>query len=195
MNLLQQRIGGFLRICIAMTLVVTASCASTGSAGSTGSTSVTYNFTVEYPEPWKRLNTQKYYILSKEGAFLQYILVQQRRLDKPFRNTKKLINNDMLPKQAAEVILTEISSDESVLNFKVIENIPAAVKGYDGFRLVFTYQDKEGYMFKTIYYGFIKGAWFYSLRYNAATNHFSDEDVKTFERVLKTFKIIASGSE
>ena len=100
----------------------------------------------------------------------------------------------MLPQETAEVILDEITSDRAVLNFQIVENFPAAVNGYDGFKLVFTYKTINGSKFKTLYYGFLQGDWFYSLRYNAADNRYSDKDVETFRRVLESFKIMASRS-
>jgi hypothetical protein len=104
------------------------------------------------------------------------------------------MDRGMLPQEAAEVILDEITSDRAVLNFQVLENLPAAVNGYNGFRLMFTYRTKGGYKFKTLYYGFLQGEWFYSLRYNAADGRYSDKDVETFREVLESFKIMASRS-
>ena len=152
------------------------------------------NYLVESPEKWVKLNTNKYLIFTRESAFEQYILIQQRPVDRPFKHTKRTFDKEMLPQEAAEVIIDEIMSDRAVLNFKVIENAPAVVNQYDGFKVVFTYKNKKGLEFKTIYYGFLRGDWFYNLRYNAAENHYSEHDVQTFERVLKSFQIDASQS-
>ena len=95
----------------------------------------------------------------------------------------------MLPQEAAQVVVDEISCDQSVLDFQVMENTPARVNGYEGFMLLFTYKNRDGLTFKTIYYGFLRGEWYYSLRYNAATNYFSEKDVETFEKILNTFEV------
>jgi hypothetical protein len=139
-------------------LLLITSCASWSNFGSSGEPS-SYNFTIELPEQWTRLNTKKYFILTKDGTFSQYILVQQRHVDKPFTHTKKKINKGMVPQEAAQVIVDEITSDRSVLNFRVIENLPATVNQYNGFRIVFTYETKERLKFQTIYYGFLQGAY------------------------------------
>ena len=170
-----------------------ASCASLGQPGNP-SQSASRNFTLEFPEEWREVTTGKYLMITREGAFSQYILVQQRHVDQPFSHTKKKIDKSMLPQEAAGVILDEITSDRAVLNFHVLENLPAAVNGYNGFRLVFTYKTKGGYKFKTLYYGFLQGDWFYSLRYNAADGRYSDKDVETFKEVLESFKITAAQS-
>ena len=168
-----------------------ASCASLGQPGNP-SKSASGNFTLEFPEEWRKVTTGKYLMITRDGAFSQYILVQQRHVDRPFSHTKKKIDKGMLPQEAAQVILDEITTDRAVLNLQVLENLPAAVNGYNGFRLVFTYQIKGGHKFKTLYYGFLQGEWFYSLRYNAADGHYSDRDVETFRQVLESFKITAA---
>ena len=170
-----------------------ASCASTGQPVNP-SQSTPRNFTLEFPEEWREVTTGQYLMITKDGAFAQYILVQQRHVNQPFSHTKKKINQRMLPQEAARVILDEITSDRAVLNFQVLENLPAAINGYNGFRLVFTYKTQGGYKFKTLYYGFLHGDWFYSLRYNAADGRYSERDVETFKEVLESFKITAARS-
>ena len=170
-----------------------ASCASLGQPANL-SQSASRNFTLEFPEEWRKVTTGKYLMITRDGAFAQYILVQQRHVDQPFSHTKKKIHKSMLPQEAAGVILDEITSDRAILNFQVLENLPAAVNGYNGFRLVFTYKTNGGYKFKTLYYGFLQGDWFYSLRYNAADGRYSDNDVETFKEVLESFKITAARS-
>jgi hypothetical protein len=171
-----------------------ASCASLGQPGNPSQSSSSCNFTLEFPKEWRKVTTGKYLMMTRDGAFSQYILVQQRHLDRPFSHTKKKIDKDMLPQEAAQVILDEMTSDRAVLNLQVLENLPAAVNGYNGFRLVFTYQLKGAHKFKTLYYGFLQGEWFYSLRYNAADGRYSDKDVETFRQVLESFKITAARS-
>jgi hypothetical protein len=126
------------------------------------------------------------------GSFLQYVLVQQRPVGKPFKHTRKRFNKGMLPLETAEVILDEIGSDQLLLNFQVIENIPAKMNGHDGFRLVYTYKDKDGLELKTIYYGFITGEWFYNIRYTAAKRHYFEKDIETFGKILNSFKLLKS---
>lgn len=174
-----------------VTLLFLAACASVGPPGDTSYPSA-YNFTVTLPEQWRKLDTRRYLMMTREGPFSQYILVQQRHVNQPFRHTKKMIRKDMLPQEAAQVVLDEILSDRAVLNFQVLENLPATVNGYDGFRILFTYRTSDGLRFKTLYYGLLQGDWFYSLRYNAAEARFSEADVETFRKVLDSFQINAS---
>lgn len=175
-------------LCLLLLLCVTACASFNQQKGSPGPSS--NNFAIEFPEKWTKLNIQHYLMFTRSGPFSQYILVQQRYVDKPFDHTKKKINRGMLPQEAAEVIGDEIISDRSILNFQVIENLPARVGGHDGFKMVFTYKTRDGLKFKTLYYGLLQGEWFYSLRLNAAEANYSDIDIETFKTVLKSFKLV-----
>ena len=98
----------------------------------------------------------------------------------------------MLPQEAAEVILDDISSYQAILNLEVLENIPAEISGFSGFKLVFTYKNEDGLRTKSIFYGFMKGEWFYSIGYNSAAIHYFEKDLETFKEVLKSFKVTES---
>ena len=147
-------------------------------------------FSVEIPEQWHKLSTPRHFMLTKDGPFSQYILVQQRHLSEPFKHTKRKFRQGMLPQEAAEVIVAEITSDRSVLDFEVIENLPARVSRFDAFRLVFSYRTTDGLKFKTIYYGVLPGNWYYGIRYNASDKCFSEKDIETFETFINSFAIL-----
>ncbi|MBW2449807.1 MAG: hypothetical protein JRE92_05215, partial [Deltaproteobacteria bacterium] len=99
-------------------------------------------FSVEIPEGWWKPKHIDKYLITKDGVFLQYVLIQQRPIDRPYRNTKKKLNKGMLPQEAAGVIIDEIASDRRIYNFSVIENAPAIIDGCEGFKILFTYRDK-----------------------------------------------------
>ena len=148
------------------------------------------DFLVEIPDGWWKPKHIDKYLITKDGVFLQYVLIQQRPMDRPYRNTKKKLNKGMLPQEVAGVIIDEIASDRRIFNFNVIENSPAIIDGRQGFKILFTYQDKKGSTFKTLYYGFISGGWFYNLRYNAVIRYYFEKDIAAFEQILSSFKAI-----
>jgi hypothetical protein len=151
---------------------------------------VSYNFTIEIPEGWRRIDNNQYLFLTKEDPFLQYVMVQNRPISRSFHNTKKKILREMLPEEAAQVIIDEIESDQNILNFDVLVNGPAEIQGNDGFKILFTYSDKQGSRFKTLYYGFIKEDTFFNLRYTAAEQTYFQQDVGTFSRMLDSFHVV-----
>ena len=96
----------------------------------------------------------------------------------------------MLPQEAAGIIIDEIASDRRISNFNVIENAPAVIDRHEGFKILFTYKDKSGSTFKTLYYGFISDDSFFNLRYNAAMRHYFEKDIADFEQILGSFKVV-----
>ena len=150
-----------------------------------------YHFTVDIPEGWRKVDTNKFFLITKDGAYLQYALIQQRPLHKSFKHTKKKLSRGMLPQEIAGVIIDEISSDKNILNFKLIENTPASIRGNEGFKIVFSYKDQDGTGLKTLYYGFIKDGLFYNLRYNAVKKHYFNRDLKTFEKFIASFRLVS----
>ena len=157
-------------------------------AGSADEHSFTH-FSVDLPQGWRQINTNKYLLITKNDPFLQYVLIQRRPIDQAFKHTRKKLKKEMLPHEAAQVIIDEIFSDHHILDFNVIENIPASIDGHEGFKLLFTYKDKKGSSFKTVYYGLIQGDAFYNLRYNAVQKDYFDQDIETFQIILDSFRL------
>ena len=148
------------------------------------------DFSVNIPYGWWKPEYTSKFLLTKDGPFLQYVLIQQRPLKKPFRYTKKKIRKGMLPQEAAGIIIDELASDRYLMNFSVIENTPATIDGHAGFKIRFTYKDKKESQFKTLYYGFISGNFFFNLRYSAAARHYFDKDIDDFEKIVSSFQQI-----
>ena len=147
------------------------------------------DFSVAIPDGWWKPQYTKKYLITKDGPYLQYVLIQRRPLDKSFRNTQKIMKRGMLPQEAAGIIIDELASDRFLMNFSVIENVPAKIDGQTGFKILFTYTDKKGSQFKTLYYGFIKGSAFYTLRYCAAMRHYFEKDIAEFEQIKNSFSL------
>jgi len=150
------------------------------------------DFSVDIPDGWWKPEYTGKYLLTKDGPYLQYVLIQKRPLNKAFRYTKKKIRRGMLPQEAAGIIIDELASDRYLMNLSVIENAPASVDGQAGFRILFTYTDKKKSQFKTLYYGFIKADSFYNLRYCAAARHYFEKDIAAFDQIINSFKLVSN---
>ena len=148
-----------------------------------------YDFSVEIPKGWWKPENINKYLITKDGAFQQYVLIQQRPITRPFRHTQKTLKQGMLPQDSSGIIIDEIASDRNITNFTVLENAPAVIDGHEGFKILFTYKDKKGSLFKTLYYGFLSGTSFYNIRYNAATGQYFEKDIADFKKILKSFKL------
>jgi hypothetical protein len=136
-----------------------------------------------------KLRAEPDLLLSKDGPFLQYVLIQERSIDKPFGHTRKTLRRGMLAQEAAQLIIDEISSDRSIYDFRVIRNRPARINGHKGFEILFTHRNRDGLVLKTRYYGIIAGDWFYAIRYNAAERYYFDKDIEAFESILSSFEL------
>ena len=168
-------------------LLIAATAYAATSCVASGPKDVLYS--VKLPDQWRMVETDDLFMLTKDGPSNQYILVQQRSIEEPFTHTKRMFTKNMLPQEAAEVVIDEIASDRSVLNFHVTENTPAKLSRYEGFKVIFTYRTENGLGYKTIYHGFLKDNWFFSVRYNVSLNHESPQNLEAFQKVLDSFKL------
>jgi hypothetical protein len=173
---------------VTLCLLCISACAATNQATLYESSSS--NFSVVIPEGWERINLEKYLLITKDGPFSHYILIQGYSIDKKFDHTNKRFKKSMLPIEASEVIIDEISADKQIKNFRLIEDISVTLNTYGGFRLIFSYDTADGISHKTTYYGFVIGDMFYSIRYNACNEAYYQKDVATFQQVLNSFRVL-----
>jgi hypothetical protein len=161
-------------------------CAHTGGL----SKPVSYSFKIDIPEGWRKIDNNRYLFVTKEGPFQQYIMVQNRPIGRSFRNTKKKMQKEMLPEEAAQIIIDELISDQNLGNLRILDNAPASIKGHAGFKILFTYRDAEGQVYKTLYYGFIKEDTFFNLRFTAMDGVYFQRDIGDFRNIVKSFRIV-----
>ncbi|MGD8882208.1 MAG: hypothetical protein PVI82_09985 [Desulfobacterales bacterium] len=165
-----------------------ASCVACTHTGGV-SKPTTYSFTIDIPAGWRKID-RPYLLITKEGPFIQNIMVQNRHIGKSFRYTKKKMRREMLPEEAAQIILDEYASDQTIGNLKVLFNSPIQINGHDGFKILLTYTGPKGNEFHTLFYGFIKADTFFNLRFTAGGQQYYHKDIQTFKHMLKSFQVI-----
>lgn len=148
------------------------------------------NFIVDLPQGWMKLNQEKYLLITRDGVLLQNIQILRHKIEEPLKYTKKKFSKEMLPQEASEIILDDIATNPNHLNVAVVENIPVTISGMPGFKTTYTFKNKDGLTLKSIYCGFIAGDWFYGINYNAPQRYYFDKDLKTFEKVVESFRLI-----
>jgi len=153
--------------------------------------STSHNFAVELPNRWMKSARSDYLLASRDGVSLQNILIKRLPIDKELQFTKKKFKLDMMPQEASEVFLDNCRLDQSKFNFKVIENIPCEINGTLGFRVTCQYKNKDGLNIKSVCYGLLIDKYFYEISYTAAKRYYFDKDIQTFEKVVKSFKLLA----
>jgi hypothetical protein len=148
------------------------------------------NFSVELPQGWMRLNAERDLLITRDGLLLQHVLIERVHVDRPLKNTKKMLTRGMQPQALAEVILDNITSSEHILDVRVKENRPVPIGPHRGFKLVYAHRDKNGLRFRSVQHGFLAGDVFYGIRYTAAERYYFARDLPTFEQLLATFRLI-----
>jgi hypothetical protein len=131
----------------------------------------------------------KYLLVTRDGVLLQNIIINRFDIGEELAYSKKKFRQDMLPHEQAELMADNFSANPDVLNFKLLENRPMSISGHKGFRLVFTFKNKDGLRLKSIYNGFMIDNWFYFIRFNAAARFYFDRDVGEFEKAFSSFKL------
>jgi hypothetical protein len=154
-------------------------------------TSAAEHYTIDLPEGWMRWTQDENgrLVVTRDGVWLQLIMIERHRVGQPLKHTKKKLATGMMPQEAAEVLLDNFSSNKDVSGLEVKDNRPITISGKPGFWTVVTYKTKDDLKVRVVYCGVLDGEWFYGLRYAAPQRHYFDKDVKTFETMLRSFKL------
>lgn len=147
-------------------------------------------FEVVLPHHWRRAGlTRQALILTRDGFPLQVIRIARDPFDKELPFTKRKLARDMLPQEAAEILIDNFRSNPGISNVQILENVPSNVGGRAGFKLVYAFQAKNNLMKRAIYYGAMVDQWHYSLYFEAPSQHYFARDRTVFEQIVKTFNI------
>ena len=147
-------------------------------------------YEVELPQGWRRfVPAREDLAVTRDGLMLQSVRVGRWPVEKDPPHTKRKMAKGMLPEEAAELVIDDFRSDNSISNFQVVYNGPAEVGGHRGFKLVYTYQTKDNLRKQGIYYGVLVDGWLYFLSYKAPARYYLGRDEATFENIKNTFKI------
>jgi hypothetical protein len=177
---------------LATTLLVATGCVTLPWVPAGGAyISAADHYTVDLPQGWMRWAQADdgRLVVTRDGALLQLIMIERHGIDQPLKHTKKKLTKGMMPQEAAEVLLDNFSSNKDISDVEVKDNRPITIGAKPGFWTVFTYKTKDDLRLKVVYCGVIDGEWFYGIRYAAPQRHYFDKDLKTFERVLRSFTL------
>jgi len=92
---------------------------------------------------------------------------------------------------AAEIIVNEILADSNIRNFSVTENIPARSPETEASGWPSSTRMPTGTFSKRSITDSSKADSFYNIRYGATQEEYFQKDLKTFEEVFKSFKLVA----
>ena len=146
-------------------------------------------WSISTPDGWMHLSMPDSDMLSKNGPYLEYMLIQARPLAQPFRFTRQRLSTAMLPHEAAELVVDNLRADPLIRGFRFQASEPAVVDGHSGFKLTYGYLDKYGVELKTVYYGVVLPDHFFNLRYTAARRFYFDNEAAAFNQVLDSLQL------
>ena len=172
-----------------LVLMLTTACA--GQWKTVPSTLRVPEWSITMPEGWMHLSLPDSEMLSKNGPYLDFIMIQSRPLAKGFRFTKQELNSNMLPHEAAQVIIDNLRSDPLIRTFHLLASEPAMIGGREGFRLTYSYRDQHGVVLKTIYHGTLLPDRFFNIRYTAAQRYYFENELPAFNGVLNSLQLVS----
>jgi hypothetical protein len=169
------------------------------------------------PEGWHWYLRGDDFIATRDGVFLQQILVERLHVDQveqkvegafpfavwsskawPVRTAKSLTKrfvSGMPPADAAEVLLGSRGNDPSVTGLEVRKIVTRTIAGQQAFRAVFDFRLRSpavdpSPLYRSAYCGFMLGDWFYGINYTAAARYYFDRDAGTFETFLESVRLV-----
>lgn len=132
--------------------------------------------------------------LTRDGLLLQQICIGRMPVMDELANTKREVAPEMKPLEAAEVMSDELRSNSNLTHQEIVENAPASVGGYPGFKLHYSYQTEDRLKVEGLFYGAIVGPWLYYVLYEAPAQHYFNKDLQVFDRMLSSFQILKGAS-
>jgi hypothetical protein len=151
-------------------------------------------YSVMFPDDWKfsRLWFSDESGATRDGPNLQAIYVDFRPQKTAFRAIKKSSTESMLPQEAAQLLIADMTKERSWDNVQVLGNEPAEIAGKPGFRLQIEYKnpiERGAIRYREIICAVVLGNGIYLIGYRAPVLFYFDRDVGQFEATLASFKI------
>lgn len=137
------------------------------------------------PVGWMRFNQAgDTVLLTRDGLGIQLIRIELRPHDRAFPALKKASSADMLPSEAADLLVAELKRDPFLANLRVVDNGPALLTGKPGFRVHGQYRDERGAPFDLVAVGRATDQGLLVAFYRSLTTHYFARDLPVYEQVL-----------
>lgn len=149
------------------------------------------HYSVVLPEGWLMNKSNSDLFITRDGPELQYIFVQTQQLGKPLIFSRKTLYPGMKGIEMAEYFLENNALDKRMTGLKVKDLSTGQVLGYQGFKMVGTYENGDGLTHGFIYYGFMTDELYYAVSYSAPLRVYFKQHTQEFDMFFSSFKIIA----
>lgn len=146
-------------------------------------------YSVDLPWGWMQ-HKGKELILTKDGIWLESIIIARHNIEEKLQYTKKKFVKGMFPEEISQIILDDLKANGKIGNLEVIENVPVTISGVNGFKLAYSFTTEEGLKKKCIHYGFGHADWVYEISYTATDWHYFDKGFDDFNKLVNSFKFL-----
>ena len=162
-------------------------CVATWTQGGADFTS-SQNYRLRMPPDWiYHPNINGNFIATKDGVFLQQIIVRKIPLATPLENNHRVLSASLSPFEIAEAMTDDLKSDRTLLRLVIKENLPAKIGGVPGFKLVFDYHTADGMHLNSVRYVCVHAGYLYVLIFTAPTRHYFEHDLPGYEEMVRSF--------
>ncbi len=147
-------------------------------------------FKAEVPEGWRQRNysvTESKVVLTKEGTAIHKVVIHKYEIKEGLPYTKKILSEDMLPGEIAEILVKEIKGNKDLDDLKILNVKPIKIDGSNAFRIKYEYKCCGGLWKKAEYYGFVTEKDLYIIFYSGIKRHYFAKHHKGFQKILKSF--------
>jgi hypothetical protein len=177
-------------VCGALALcLLTAGCANWTRGGAPYTAANLYTVTV--PGDWLyHPNFGGEYTATKEGVFLQQLVVAKQPLKEPLPQSKRLVTPEMTTLELAEALLDDARANRALLGLEVLENSPTQLDGKPAVRLVLRYSTEDGLDLSRVSIARVHGDSLYVLRLTAPTRHYFERDLAVFDEAVRNFRFV-----
>jgi len=167
------------------------------------------NFAIELPQRWWQHNLANDQLadfikilekrrklswdtlrLTRDGLLLQQIGIGRVPVTDELPYSKRKLAANMIPLEAAEVVGNNFRSNPNLNHSEILENAPATLGGYPGFKLHYAYGTEDELKVEGLFYGTLVGPWLYYVLYEAPAQYYFAQDLQLFERTRSSFEIL-----
>lgn len=145
--------------------------------------------TADLPEGWTRFTQTEGVALTREGPLLQSIVITRKPYGTDLEHTDRTVTKDMLPHEAAQVIVDAMAADSENKKFEVVQNRPAEVDGRPGFRIDVRYKTEGDPMTQESIYGVLTEESYIIASYKAPERYYHERSMNDFESTIASLKI------
>jgi len=183
------RIAPSLRLLIPVTAVLLAACESTWVPTSGNYHSNKIGVSADLPDGWARYTPERDVMLTRDGFLLQSMRISREEYGSEIPNTTRKIEKDMLPQEAAQLLIDSMAANTDLHRLEVTDNQPAEVDGNQGFRVEVTYSTADGPTMRETIYGALTPDSYVLAHYRAPDRYYHERTANDFEATVASLDI------